>query len=338
MSEISLEILNSNRICYNEIDTLFSSASNETLFHHPKFLSYHADDKFPHANWRHYLFREGSRLIGYLPGALVIEDSGCTYKSPFASSFGGLVHGDLSFSRIDTCLEKWWNDLQSHNIQRAEVVLAHIPYSIPDFCEGVEFKLNQLGFKLDTPDLCLIVPIIEHPEFPRQLFRGDAWRCLKQVRQNLINIIYTQEINDIKRFYPVLLENRKKHGVIPTHSLEELMHLHEFFPNALHLFLATVGEEVVAGILSFQTGKKVINAFYQASNDEGRKTRAMNFLFAELYCWSLSKSIPWVDLGSSSFGLEAHKTLINFKETYGGRKFLRRRYVWHRNNYQEGVR
>lgn len=337
MSEISLEILNSNRICYDEIDALFGLSLNETLFHHPQFLSYHADDKFPHANWRHYLFREGSRLIGYLPGALVIEDSGCIYKSPFASSFGGLVHGNLSFSQIDICLEMWWNDLHQQNIQRAEVVLAPLPYSSPNFCEGVEFKLNQLGFKLEEPELCLTVPMTEHSEFPRQLFRDKAWRYLKQARrQNLITIIYTQEINDIKRFYPVLVENKKKHGVLPTHSLEELMYLHELFPHALHLFLATIDENVMAGILAFKSSPRVLTSFYPAINEEGRKIQGgylMNLLFAELYCWSLSQSIPWVDLGSSSFGLEAHKTLINFKETCGGRKFLRRRYVWHRNNF-----
>ncbi|MBD2296482.1 GNAT family N-acetyltransferase [Anabaena sphaerica FACHB-251] len=333
MSEISLEILNSNEICYKEIDTLFSSASNETLFHHPKFLSYHANAKFPDANWRHYLFREGSRLIGYLPGALVMEDSGCIYKSPFASSFGGLVYGNLNFAQIDTCLEKWWHDLDQQNIQRAEVILAPLPYSSPNFCEGVEFKLNQLGFQLKAPELCLIVPIDKHSEFPRQLFRNKDWRYLKQGREKPGSIIYSQELNDIKRFYPVLLENRKKHGVLPTHSLEEIICLHELFPHALHLFLATVDENVVAGILAFQTNKRVLNAFYQASNEQGRKIRAMNFLCAEVYGWSLSQSIAWVDLGSSSFGLEAHKTLINFKESCGGRKFLRKRYIWHRNNY-----
>ncbi len=43
--------------------------------------------------------------------------------------------------------------------------------------------------------------------------------------------------DNFEQFYPILLENKKKHNVTPTHSLEELKRLNELHPQSLHLLL-----------------------------------------------------------------------------------------------------
>jgi Acetyltransferase (GNAT) domain len=330
-SDLSCEILTTNSEALDSIDRLFASATNATLFHHPKFLAYHAADKFPHAHWRHYLFSLNGKPVAFLPGAAV-DGPEPTYRSPHASSFGGLVHGALSFSKLDQCLSIWWDDLQQQRVKRVEVVLAPVPYSEPTLSEAVEFKLNQLGFVLHEPELCLIAPIKPGPDFPRDMVRASAWRKHKQAAARGVTIRYSRNLDaDLPTFYSILVENRRRFRARPTHSLEELVRIHSMLPNAVHLFLATVNSRSVAGILAFRATPSVVNAFYPADSDDGRESCAMDLLFIEMYKWAREQSIRWVDLGPSSFRLALHPTLTQFKERHGAEKFLRRRYLWHRS-------
>ena len=331
MSTLSCEILTTNSSALESIDRLFASAMNDTLFHHPRFLSYHDADKFPRATWRHYLFCYKGRPVAFLPGALVAEQE-LIFRSPLGSSVGGLVHEALGYSKIDQCLGIWWKDLEQEGCTRAEVVLAPAPYSEPRRSEAVEFKLNQLGFVLHEPELCLIVPVKSGPEFPRHLVRDSAWRNFKQARQRGVTVHRSARIaDDLERFYPILVDSRKRLGATPTHSLEELVRIHRLAPQAMHLLLATADAQPVGGILAFRATPFLLNAFYPADSEAGRGLRAMDVLLVELYRWALEHSIRWVDLGPSSFRLTLNPTLTRFKEDHGGEKFLRRRYVWHRS-------
>jgi len=331
MSTISCEILTTNSSALESIDRLFASAINGTPFHHPRFLSYHDTDKFPRASWRHYLFSYKGRPAAFLPGALVAEQE-LTFRSPLGSSVGGLVHEALGYSKVDECLGIWWKDLEQQGCTRAEIVLAPAPYSEPRWSEAVEFKLNQLGFVLHEPELCLIVPVEPGPDFPRHLVRDSAWRNFKQARQRGVTVHRSERfVDDLERFYPILVDNRKRFGATPTHSLEELLRIHTLVPQAMDLFLATADAQPVGGILVFRATPFVLNAFYPADSEAGREVRAMDVLLVELYRWALEHSIRWVDLGPSSFRLTLHPTLTRFKESHGGEKFIRRRYVWHRS-------
>jgi hypothetical protein len=331
MSGLRCDVLTTNSAALESIDCLFASATNETLFHHPRFLAYHSPRKFPDAQWRHYLFSRNGNPVAFLPGAVVNDDEPI-FRSPHGSSVGGLVHGALSFSKLDECLGLWWQDLGEQGCTRAEIVLAPSPYSEARSSAAVEFKLNQLGFVLHEPVLCLITPIQADPDFPRQLLRATAWQKAKQARSRGVTVRYSAQFEvDLERFYPILVANRRRFGVRPTHSFEELLRIRELVPDAVHLFLATAGTAAVGGILAFQATPFVLNAFYTADSEAGRDLRAMDLLLVELYRWACDHSLRWVDLGPSSFGLQLHPTLTQFKESHGGEKFLRRRYVWHRS-------
>jgi hypothetical protein len=329
-SGLSCEVLTTHSPALSSVDRLFGSGINATIFHHPRFLSYHSADKFPHAEWRHYLFSLKGNPVAFLPGAAVNEEQ-LTYRSPLGSTHGGLVHAAFSFAKLDECLNLWWEDIQQQGFERAEIVLPPLPYSEPNFSEAVELKLNHLGFVLHEPLLCPIVPITPGPDFPRHLLRTTAWQKCKQARARGVTVRYSTEVAaDLELFYPILVENRRRFGVVPTHSLEELLRIHGLCPDALHLFLATAHGQPVAGILVFQATPLVVNTFYIADVESGRDARAVDLLLLETYKWALERSVRWVDLGPSSYRLEVNWTLTHFKEGHGGRTFLRRPYVWHR--------
>jgi hypothetical protein len=331
MTGFRCDILTTNSAALESIDRLFASAINDTLFHHPRFLSYHSADKFPHTQWRHYLFSRNGSPVAFLPGAVVTDDEP-VFRSPHGSSLGGLVHEALSYSKLEECLNLWWEDLEEQECRRAEIVLAPSPYSEPRSSEAVEFKLNQLGFVLHSPELCLIAPVEAGPDFPKRLVRATAWQKSRQARARGVTVRHSAQFSaDVERFYPILVANRRRFGVTPTHSFEELLRIGDLVPEAVHLFLATADTAAVGGILAFRVTPFVLNAFYTADSATGRDLRVMDLLLVELYRWACEHSIRWVDLGPSSFGLELHPTLTQFKESHGGEKFLRRRYLWHRS-------
>ncbi|WP_081686441.1 GNAT family N-acetyltransferase [Candidatus Solirubrobacter pratensis] len=333
MSGLRCDVLTTNSAALDAIDRLFGSAINETLFHHPRFLSYHGADKFPDAQWRHYLFSWNGSPVAFLPGA-VTNGGDPTFHSPLGSSHGGLVHEALSYAKLDECLNLWWEDIKGLGCTRAEIVLAPAPYwEEAAYSEAIEFKLNQLGFVLRQPELCLIVPIEADPDFPRHLVRASAWRNAKQALTRGVTVRHSAQFTaDLERFYPILADNRKRFGATPTHSCTELLRIHDLAPEGMHLFLATADADALAGILAFQATPSVLNAFYPADSPRGRDLRAMDLLLVELYRWALEHSIRWVDLGPSSFRLMLNMTLTRFKESHGGQTFLRRRYVWNRSN------
>ena len=97
-SGLSCEVLTTHSAALTSVDRLFGSGINATIFHHPRFLSYHSADKFPHAEWRHYLFSLKGNPVAFLPGAAVNEEQ-LTYRNPLGSTHGGLVYGALSFAK-----------------------------------------------------------------------------------------------------------------------------------------------------------------------------------------------------------------------------------------------
>ena len=128
-------------------------------------------------------------------------------------------------------------------------------------------------------------------------------------------------------FYPILVENRKRFNTTPTHCYAEILKLKKIFPENIHLLLGRLGDQILCGSLIFCVTPTVINTFYIADTSEARQYRAGNALIGGIYNWALDRGVKWVDLGPSSFGLEPNSTLIQFKESLGGRMYLRRRYL-----------
>ena len=65
----------------------------------------------------------------------------------------------------------------------------------------------------------------------------------------------------LREFYPILLENKAKFGVKPTHTLEELLQLHELVPELMQLFLVRVGGE------SLQPPRRPVDSFGVAASE-----------------------------------------------------------------------
>ena len=94
----------------------------------------------------------------------------------------------------------------------------------------------------------------------RRITRGHPETSIEEVAKENI-------VRGLEEFYPILLENKAKFNTKPTHTLEELQHLHELLPDLLKLFLVRVNEEPIAGSLLFIANPRVAIIFYWQSHE-----------------------------------------------------------------------
>ena len=82
----------------------------------------------------------------------------------------------------------------------------------------------------------------------------DIYRLKNRSRQYYKKIIQENSItfkweNDFDTFYPILMENKKRHNAKPTHSLNELKKIDKILPSRLELLLMYTNNQVIGGSL-----------------------------------------------------------------------------------------
>ena len=88
-----------------------------------------------------------------------------------------------------------------------------------------------------------------------------------------------------------------RHDVKPTHSLDELLHLKELFPDKINLFGAYIEEKMVAGVVNFIATENVVLAFYISHDEAYQEVRPINLLFYQIFEWAILKKFSVFDFG-----------------------------------------
>jgi CelD/BcsL family acetyltransferase involved in cellulose biosynthesis len=108
-----------------------------------------------------------------------------------------------------------------------------------------------------------------------------------------------------------------RHDVKPTHSLDELLHLKELFPDKINLFGAYIEGEMVAGVINFIATENVVLAFYISHNEDFQEVRPINLLFYKIFEWAIQKKYSVFDFGIFTVNEEPNLGLARFKENFG---------------------
>ncbi|MDZ7821864.1 MAG: GNAT family N-acetyltransferase [Candidatus Marinimicrobia bacterium] len=127
-----------------------------------------------------------------------------------------------------------------------------------------------------------------------------------------------RESGDYARFYEILKNNLKiRHGVLPTHALEELYALKARYPGRIRLYGAYLGETMIAGIVMFDANDRVTLAFYISHDEKYQEYRAVNVLFKEVIADSIARRFHYLDFGIFTVNMEPNYGLARFKESFG---------------------
>ncbi len=151
----------------------------------------------------------------------------------------------------------------------------------------------------------------------------------RNIRKYLDDPDLRVEINNrYDQFYPILLENKARHNVKPTHSYDDLIKLNDLLPGKIKLFMVYYKEEPIAGSCLFICNKIVTLCFYNMLRYEFEKLKPIHRVMYEVVKWSTENGYRYVDIGVSQDTkadnpMTPSVSLIDFKEKFDAKTVMR---------------
>jgi len=298
-------------------DSFVLESNNGTMFHLQRFLDYHEPGKFA---FHHLLFVDKGRIAALLPGSL---EQG-VFESPVGASYGSIVTRDIRFSQaleIVDCLIDFGrkNGIREFLLTPAPLIYETEPNQNLDFAmlwRGFRFQLHYISsaIRLDAG---------------RDIIERFAPTIRRNIRKTLANPDIRVEINDrYDEFYPILLDNKSRFHLKPTHSHEDLIRLKELLPDRLKLFMVYSGRTAVGGSLMFYTNAHVAVCFYNMLLYEYAHLKPIQRVMYEVVKHATENGYRFVDIGvsqetSAADPMTPRTSLIDFKEKFDAKTIMR---------------
>lgn len=265
------------------------------------FMEYHGD-RFQDASMAVF---EGDQIVGLLPA----NRAGEAIHSHQGLTFGGLIIDTLRTTEVmaslDACAAYWRGEGATRLIYKPAPWIYHRRPAQEDL-----YWLFRRNATLTIRQASASVLF----DAPGALSRRRRRGATKAAAAGLAFGRSTR----IEDFWLVLeAALAERHGARPVHSAAEARRLADGFPEAIQLHTAESGGEILAGALLFVAGP-VVHAQYIATTPDGRRTGALDGLFARLL------DAPWpharvFDFGTSNEdqGRRLNEGLIGQKEEFG---------------------
>jgi lipid II:glycine glycyltransferase (peptidoglycan interpeptide bridge formation enzyme) len=151
----------------------------------------------------------------------------------------------------------------------------------------------------------------------------------RNVRKSLKNKDIRVEISEkYDEFYPILLENKSRHDVKPTHTLEDLLKLKELLPDNLKLFMVYWKDIPIGGSLMFFVNRTCSLCFYNMLLYEYEHLKPIQRIMYEVVKYSTEKGYSYLDIGvsqdtSADNPMTPSMSLIEFKEKFDAKTVMR---------------
>ena len=299
-------------------------SKNATFLFDRDYMDYHAD-RFVDASLM--VFDRRGRLFALFPanrvGEHVFSHQGLTY--------GGLVI-DRQATAVNVCeaMKAVNGFLCSQGVTM--VTYKAVPY-IYDTLPADEplYALTEVCHaRLINRDIASVVCLTDRLPFAELRRRGQ-----KKAQRSGVTIAYS---DDLTAFWHILTDNlQAKYGAHPVHTLDEILLLHQRFPDNIRLLAAFHDGRMVAGTLLYVT-PRVVKTQYISASPEGKAVGALDLLFAMLLSPQSSLLSPptshlsplFIDLGTSALdhSTELRQPLIFQKEGFGARAVCYDTYEW----------
>jgi CelD/BcsL family acetyltransferase involved in cellulose biosynthesis len=290
-------------------DDFVEQSNNGTIFHRLSFLAYHRGafaESFHHLAWL-----QGGTIRAVMPLAIVAEEGIRVARSPYGASYGGIVVGDeLSLMQAQELVESLLDYVRAQGVQRLVVVpTPSLNFARPH--DYLNFWMLKRGAICPRAELTSYIEVHEEP------LDSFAYSAVKAVRKAKANEVRVEESRDVDQFFEILVENRGKLGVTPTHSREEMEWLLGHLPEHIKLFMAYKDRTPIAGSLVFRVNRRVILDFYWAHRDEYQGLRPINLLVYEITRWAYRSGYRIFDFGTQTLNMMPVEGGTKFKETFG---------------------
>ncbi|MDW8467552.1 MAG: GNAT family N-acetyltransferase [Chloroherpetonaceae bacterium] len=297
-------------------------SNNGTFFHLQRFLSYHPVGRF---EFHHLLFYRGRELLSVLPAAVM--EGGKTLESPIGASYGGFVLPALKYPDNEHLV----NALLSYAAKQGfkKILLTHAPFIYQKrLIQDMDYALAFKGFDFERHYISHAIQLEPTDNFTKY-FSSTVRRYIHQCQRNPdLKIELCEGTAGIDEFYPILLENKARHGAKPTHTLDELYRLKHLFPDNIFLFLVRLKGKAIGGSLVFLCNPQVALCFYNMLNYEFSAYHPIHYVMNEVVHWAIRKGCRYVNIGVSQNVQHENQmtpaySLIEFKEKFAAKGVLR---------------
>ena len=299
-------------------DALVWEANNGTLFHTRRFLSYHPNDRFTDHS---LVFHKKDQPFVLFPAAEIDDDGKRRLISHCGASFGSfVVPEDLSFADSYGLVECLVDYCKRNDIRGIRLTLPPTIYN-RRLSNYIDFALIKHGFEYQKREVSSILFLEKNIKSNLAKFRSSHRRAVNKARKSGVAICQT---DDYASFYRILKNNLEiRHGVQPTHTLDELLRLKELFPDRINLFGAYVNDIMIAGVVNFIVNADVVLAFYISHDEEFQEYRSVNLLFCTIFKWAIAERYKVFDFGIFTVNEEPNFGLARFKENFGASGMFR---------------
>jgi hypothetical protein len=288
-------------------DEFCATNTNSTFLHTRQYLSYHQDRYIDHS----LLIYAENKLIGLFPIGISKSINSVPMSHP-GISYGGVIHsgkllGELMIEAFDLSMD------HLKNLGYKKFIYKPIPYIYNGFpAQDDLYALFVRGAKLTRCDLSSAINLANRRKI-------ESKRINTQISNNLA---YSLQFgfDAIDKFWFLLEQNLKeKYKTSPTHSLEEIIHLKELFPNNIELITISNSDECIGGLVLYWT-QQVCHIQYMGTNSLGREKNAMDAIVDKVILMAIDRGIYLIDFGHSNenFGQNLNSGLYNFKSKFGG--------------------
>jgi len=191
--------------------------------------------------------------------------------------------------------------------------------------ENLDFAMLWQGFSYDLHYISSAIRLNGGGDI-LQRFQQTVRR---NIRKTIKNPEIRVEINErYDQFYPILLDNKARHDIKPTHSYDDLMKLKDLMPNQLKLFMLYYQDKPIAGSSLFLCNKTVALCFYNMLLYEFEHLKPIHRIMYEVVKWATENGFKYVDIGVSQDTkadnpMTPSMSLIDFKEKFDAKTVMR---------------
>lgn len=260
-----------------------------------------------------YLVFKDAKLYALFPANkenhILYSHQGLTYG-------GFLLQPDVKFNNILSAFNVLLKQIEFDDF--TEVIIKSVPTIYHDLPSD---ELDYLMFKVEAKQFRRDITSVIESSNRLKINASNRKRGLKRAINNNLKV---KESIDFESFWnTILIPNlEKQHQSKPVHTVEEIIALHNNFPENIRQFNVYNEDEIVAGVTIFES-KNVAHAQYISANENKQELGSLDILFDYLI-HEVFKDKKYFDFGISNEnqGQQINQGLLSWKESFGARSIM----------------
>ena len=287
-------------------DDFVRASRNGTFLHQRGYMDYHSD-RFDDCS---LVASIDGKLCALLPACI----EGDTLWSHRGLTYGGwivpLKHFDVTVMMAVMDAAALW--MKDNGIKRfVYKAIPHIYHRYP--CEEDLYALFRHGASLTETNISTTIDLT----CPLPLDRGNKSGA-NAARKAGIRVGESDDWEGYWQLLSSLLDER--YDTRPVHSIQEIRLLQGRFPNNIRLYTATLGTELLAGVVLYLS-MPVAHCQYIGATPLGKESKALTLLFEHLINEYQRLGFRYFDFGISNedHGRYLNEGLVRQKSRLGGR-------------------